>query len=920
MLGRSRRGRCFCFAGSLVLMAASPAAFSTPLAAQQAVRHSPKAQSVQHFPLDGAWQFRQMTPDPIAADRVGTHPETTEWHGATVPGVVQTDLLANKLIPPPFYRDNEAKLQWIGFANWEYQRTFNVTSGQLRQQHADIVFHGLDTFAKVFVNDQQVLSTDNQFRTWRVDILSQLHAGSNTIRVEFESPLVAPLAEVKARKYNLPATANSPWAKPFGVFTLNYTRKAPYNYGWDWGPRFITSGIWRPVEIEFWSAARIDNVYVRQLDVSKDSANLSVEADVMASAPEQVTVELSEGRWTPPVDPDGPGKTVSLSPAIRQTVWLHAGMNHIVFPLNLAHPALWYPTGYGAQSMYRFHVAVREGARVIDSKDAHTGLRSVKLLRQADQWGRSFAFEVNGIPIFAKGANLIPFDSFPPRATDAQMKRVLDSAVDAHMNMLRVWGGGYYGTNRFYELADERGILLWQEFMFSDAIYPHDQAFFDNVHQEAIDQVRRLRNHPSIVLWCGNNEIEGAWHTWANFTAVVDSMPLLRHDEEWGGYMQLFSGILPQVVARYSPGTPYWPSSPSNNFTSTAGLDNDQYGDAHSWAVWHGRAHFSTYNDQYPRFMSEYGFQSFPAMATIDTFTEPGDRELLSPVMLAHQKNNEGNQLIKLYMGWQFPQPKDFPAFVYVSQVLQAEGIKLGAEHLRRNRPHVMGSLYWQLNDCWPVASWSSMDYYGRWKALQYYARRFYQDELVSPHLRDGKVEVAVVSDRTKPLHGTVRLVLMEFSGKILSQKDVSVDIQPLSAAQVWSAVQKEYLGGADPAAVFLHTELRIEGENNGRPVSTNNLYFLPYKDLRLPDALIQSKWTTVAGKPAVQLSSATLARDVYIETGKVDGEPSDNFFDLLPGETKTVVFQVGTAEELRQSVKIMSLTDAFGAAAQASR
>jgi beta-mannosidase len=868
--------------------------------------------AVEHLSLNGDWQFRQGATNPLAGDRVGVHAGTIDWHAATVPGVVQTDLLANHLIPPPFYRNDEAKLQWIGFANWEYRRTFTVTPEQLGQSHADLVFHGLDTFAKVFVNEHQVLSADNMFRTWRMDVRSQLHAGNNTIRVEFASPILSVAQQVKAEKYPLPDNVASPFAKSMGVSTSNYVRKAPYNYGWDWGPRFLTAGIWRPVEIEFWSSARIEDVYVRQLDVKPSAANLSVETDIDANAPERVRVNLDEGPWSPSLaqnDATKPGKAKGL----QQAVWLHAGMNHIVFPLNLDHPALWYPAGYGAQNLYRFQVNLQDGKHLLDSREVHTGLRSVELQRKNDKWGISFTFVVNGIPIFAKGANVIPLDSFPPRVTDAQMLRVLQSARDANMNMIRVWGGGYYETNRFYELADQMGLMVWQEFMFGGAMYPYNKNFLDSVQQEAIDQVRRLRNHPSIVLWCGNNESETGWYFWGDRTSYKAKLPPDLRDEVWGGYMHLFSGILPQVIARYSPGTPYWPSSPSNNFSAAPG--NDQYGDAHYWAVWHGRAPFSSFDEQYPRFMTEYGFQSFPAMATIDTFTEPQDRTLLSPVMLAHQKNTEGNQLIKIYMDREFPQPKDFPSFVYVSQVLQAEGIKIGAEHLRRNRPHVMGSLYWQLNDCWPVASWSSIDYYGRWKALQYYARRFYRDILVSPHLRDGQVEVAVVSDRMQPLQGTVRLQLMDFSGKVLSQKDVVVEIQPLSAMQVWTTPQTDYLQGAEPTGVFLHTELRIAGENSGQPISTNDLYFLPYKDLHLPPAVIQAKWVTVEGKPALQLSSATLARDVDVQTGSPDADPSDNFFDLLPGQPKTIEFRSAAApDQLRQSVHVISLTDAFSA------
>lgn len=870
-------------------------AFGTalPAAAQSAV---------EHYSLNGTWQFRETATDPIAADDVGTHSGTTDWHPATVPGAVQTDLMANGMIPHPFYRDNEAKLQWIGLGNWEYRKDFTITPAEMRRGHAEIVFHGLDTFAEVYVNGTHVLSADNMFRTWRVDVKAQLHAGDNTIRIAFTSPILKVLPQIQRLKYPLPAMAITPWSKQFGVFTSNYVRKAPYNYGWDWGPRFVTMGVWRPAEIEFWDTARIDNLYVGQLDVSAAAANLSVDATVLADAAHPATAVLEYGIQ--------PAHGHPLMTTLRRTVTLHKGENHILFPLNIAHPARWYPLGYGGQPLYVFHVKLLTGGRSADSADAETGLRRVELVRKDDRWGRSFYFSINGIPIFAKGANLIPFDSFPDRVTHAQMAHILDAARDAHMNMLRVWGGGYYETNRFYQMADERGILLWQEFMFSDALYPHNPKFLRNVQQEAVDQVKRLRNHPSIVLWCGNNEIQSGWHTWGNFTAVTAPMPPKRRDAEWGGYMRLFSGILPEVVARYAPGSAYWPSSPSNNFSTAT--NNDQYGDAHSWDVWHGRAPFSNYAEQYPRFMSEYGFQSFPSMATIEQFTEPADRTLLSTVMLAHQKNSEGNAIIRTYMQREFPQPKDFAAFVYVSQVLQAEGIKLGAEHLRRNRPHVMGSLYWQLNDCWPVASWSSIDYYGRWKALQYYARRFYQDELVDPYVRAGRVEVSVVSDRTAPLRGKVRLELMDFHGKLISHKEIPVVLEPLSAAQVWTQDQSDYLGAMDPATVFLHVELVVPGENGGHPVSENNLYFLPYKKLRLPAATVHTRWTTIGGHPAVVLTSAVLARDVYLQAAPVENRPSDNFFDLLPNQPRTITFASGDAVSLQAAIHVQSLTDAF--------
>ena len=363
--------------------------------------------AVEHLSLNGDWQFRQISGDP--------HAGTADWHVATVPGVVQTDLLANKLIPAPFYGENEEQLQWIGLAGWEYQRTFAVNGRELRQKHADLVFHGLDTFARVFVNDQQVLSADDMFRTWRVDIRPQLRAGSNTIRVEFASPILSVLPQVKAEKYRLPGERGS---RAERVATSSYVRKASYNYGWDWAPCFVTEGIWRPAEIEFWDTARIDSLYVHQLDVSKESANLSVETDIVADGQERVNVELDDSRWTPPAASaadEGAFHRKGLRERTARTrlFWLHSGINHIVFPLNLDHPALWYPAGYGQQSMYRFRVDLRDGKHLLDNKEAHTGLRSVELQRKHDQWGISFTFVVNGIPIFAKGANLSRSIAFP---------------------------------------------------------------------------------------------------------------------------------------------------------------------------------------------------------------------------------------------------------------------------------------------------------------------------------------------------------------------------------------------------------------------------------------------------------------------------------------------------------------------------
>ena len=476
-------------------------------------------------------------------------------------------------------------------------------------------------------------------------------------------------------------------------------------------------------------------------------------------------------------------------------------MNRISVPIHIANPKLWYPLGYGAQDRYRFAATVRIGRDVAADASLKTGLRSIELRREVTKTGKSFEFVVNGIPVFAKGADVIPFDSFPNRVTPEIHRQILEAARDAHMNMVREWGGGYYESDDFYDICDELGIMVWQEFIFGGDMVPGGVDFQNNVKQEAIEQVERLRDHPSIVLWCGNNEIETGWVHWGDRQIFKESVSPADREKVWTDYVVLFHGILASVVAHYADPVPYWASSPSANFEDPP--DSQTNGDMHYWQVWHALAPIEMYTQQFPRFMSEYGFQSFPEMRTIRSFAQPGDMDIHSATMQDHQKNHGGNERILSYMLRWYPEPKDFASFVYLSQVLQAEAIKVGAEHLRRQMPNTMGSLYWQLNDCWPVASWASIDYYGRWKALQYYARRFYDDLLVSPFAHDGKVDVYVVSDKLQPLSGQIHWRLLDFSGKVLMEKTQDVQIPAQSSAVYFTLDQKELLGERRPEKEF---------------------------------------------------------------------------------------------------------------------
>jgi beta-mannosidase len=587
-------------------------------------------------------------------------------------------------------------------------------------------------------------------------------------------------------------------------------------------------------------------------------------------------------------------------------------MNHISIPIRIASPKLWYPAGYGPQNRYWFSSSIRMGKKAEAARaEVITGLRAVELRRVADQWGKSFEFVINGIAVFSKGADVIPFDSFPDRVTPSIHRKILEAAREAHMNMVREWGGGYYESDDFYDICDELGIMVWQEFMFGGDMVPGDVAFQENVRQEAIEQIKRLRDHPSIVVWCGNNEVETGWHNWGDRQEFKGAISPEIRDRVWQDYVVMFADILKSSVSNYDDPVPYWPSSPSANFEEIP--DNQHNGDMHYWAVWHQQAPAQDYTKQFPRFMTEYGFQSFPEMRTLRAFaSKPEDFDIHSTVMQAHQKNKGGNERILTYMLREYREPKDFASFVYLSQVQQAEIIKIGAEHLRRQRPRTMGSLYWQLNDCWPVASWASIDYYGRWKALHYYARRFYDDVLVSPYAHDDKVDIYVVSDKLQPFAGTIHTRLLDFSGKALIDQTKDIQAPAQSSAIYLSLDNADLAAKGEPHSSFLVVDLEV----GGKKVSRNLVFFDVTHNLQLPVApKIEATLTQAGGEYNVTVQSPQLARSVYVSFGDVDEESSDNYFDLLPGEPITVtVKSSATIDQLRSALKVTSLTEAFAA------
>ncbi|KRD34173.1 beta-mannosidase [Lysobacter sp. Root916] len=828
---------------------------------------APAAQPQVRY-LHQGWEFRLLPDDPQARE----HAPATQWRAARVPGHVHTDLLAQGLIPDPYVGAPEAQLQWIGLGTWEYRSRFDLSEATLRKSHAELVFEGLDTYADVYLNGEALLSADNAFRTWRLPVAGKLRARGNELRVVLHSPIRRLLPRVEAMPHKIAGNYPSPYGdEPKEAMTGNFARKPGYHYGWDWGPRYVTAGVWRDVKLESWDGPRIDELHLRQLRVDADVAELRAQVQVRADAAGSATLELD---W---LDPDG-----RRARALRQTVQLRAGAQTLNVPVRIERPRRWYPFGYGEQALYTFRARLLDADGQRAQAQQRTGLRRVELRRRRDAAGQGFAFAVNGIEIFAKGANAIPFDMFPARVPRERLRKTLEDARAANMNMLRNWGGGYYESDAFFDLADELGLMVWQDFMYGGGMQPgFDPAFRANAVAEARDQVRRLRRHPSIVLWCGNNEEETAWKDWGHRRKLMESDPAFAQTV-WDGYVQLFGRDLREVVAQEAGDLPYWSSSPGNDLDEKA--NDSAKGDKHYWDVWAGSKPIAAYLDEAPRFMSEFGLQAWPSLRTVDAFASAAEQGIDTPVIRAHQKflAGAGNERLLHYIRAGYGEPRDFAQFVYLSQVMQAEGIELAALHHRASRPHTMGSLYWQLNDVWPGASWSSLDYYGRWKALHFHARRFFAPVAAAALRKDGRTTLSLLSDRTQALPARWTLRVIDFDGREHWRAQGEVALTPLAvtAAGAWS--DAELLRGADPrrtAAVF---ELQAQGE----PVSRRVIYFDEAKALALSDPQLRTQWRRDGKAAVLTLQTERLARGLWIEFDGLDAELSDNALTLLPGET----------------------------------
>ena len=782
----------------------------------------------------------------------------TNWLDAKVPGCVHTDLLNNKKINDPFIGLNEIELQWIANENWIYKRSFIPDEDIFEMGFVVLRFQGLDTYASVFFNGDEVLKTDNMFHPWEVDVKHLLKKGENEILIEFESPIQKILPKMKHMDYELPAD-NDQIKK-----TSPFTRKAPYHYGWDWGPAFATSGIWKSVELFCYDSLFIENIFIEQNDICEESAIIDINVFIKSESKHKLDLKITE---------------LKSGIDILKSIDVREGENHFVRKVEIANPNLWWPNGHGSQHMYEFKIQIKN-KDFEDSMTAKIGLRDFKVNLDEDKDGSAFMFIVNGKPIFSKGANWIPADSFTTRLNRNSYKTLLLNAVNANMNTLRVWGGGIYESDDFYELCDELGIIVWQDFMFACTLYPGDDEFLQSVKKEAEYQIKRLRNHSSIGLWCGNNEVAWAWHNWG----WHEKYPEHLYTKD---YNSLFHDLLPSVCKKLDPDRLYWPSSPGDD--EKLPIEGQLYGkgDNHFWGVWHSGEELSSFRDNVGRFMSEFGMQSFPDLKTVGYFCEPKDQDINSDVVKQHQKASLGNDNVMKYILMNFNKPKDFSSFVMLSQIMAGESIKVAVESHRANMPFCMGSLYWQLNDCWPGASWSSLDYFGNWKALHYFAKRFFNPLLIYFNADDDTLRLSVVNDNDDMNNSEVLIELFDFNGSSLNKHQFFVDIVSNSSKELFSCEISSLLQKHSKNNVILRSSIIFEGKS----LTSNDYFFVKPKELTLPKQDYDVNLEKVDNDFIIAIKSTTFLYRFYILCSNDSGVFSDNYFNMLPGQKIEVLY-----------------------------
>ena len=793
---------------------------------------------------------------------------TTDWLPATVPGAVHLDLLDNGLIPNPFEGTNEPQLKYLETKDWEYRTTFQLSSELMQKEHVDLTFEGLDTYADVFLNDSLIIQANNMHLPWTAEVRSLLKQQDNELLVRFYSPVRKGQERLEELSYLIP---NGNESVPLGHQNSVFSRKAQYHFGWDWGPRLVSSGIWRKLKFKGWNIAKIDQVKVDIQMLNEKVAIGNVQIDYSISENNMLDAEIEF---------EGAEDSITLTTQ---------GLGILGYRFIIKNPKRWWPNGMGEQHLYPLKIKLKEDGKTIDEYEQKIGLRKVEFVQESDSVGQSFYFKINDQPVFMKGANYIPADFFNTRAS-RQYERVIQNAVDANMNMLRVWGGAIYENDAFYELCDEKGILIWQDFMSACAMIPTQQDYLDNFAAEAKNAVQRLHNHPSVILWCGNNENLTGWLAWG----WQDTYDLHGADSVavWQAYDTFFNQTLKKIVSEYGNGN-YWPTSPSSGVNQR---ENKLSGDQHEWGIWFGQKDFEHFDENAGRFISEYGLQSFPSMSTIRRF-DPSikDWKLETPALNFRQRSKmnwieqgfDGFDMMRFYLETYYTKATDLEDFVYKSQLTQALGLQSAIEAHRRHKPYTMGSLYWQIDDVWPTISWSTVDYYGQWKGAHYRVRDANKPTIVCAHANDDVLKVHAITDLVAGFKGQLKMELLNFDGTLINDWNMPVQLAASQNKIILKLPLSTTITEAQKKTHFLKMTLMKADE----VVDRGLYYFLYPKELTLPRPNIDLQFNG----NKITLKSDVLAKGVALSLKPMEGVSemdlhfTDNYFDLLPGEEKEV-------------------------------